>query len=104
MKKRLEIVKTTSGEPVKAIYYLDNELSFINATEIKDEILSKQDRFEHLTIQANLDHLDLTGIQLLYSIRRTIETQNKKLSLNIKLEEGLSSLISRCGFNELIIR
>jgi anti-anti-sigma regulatory factor len=104
MKKRaLEIPKVKKGEPVKATLYIDDELSFINASEIQDDISKHvKDDFDQLSIQASLAHLDLTGIQLLYSIKKTCETLNKEVTLSLKMNDELKTLITRAGFKELL--
>jgi anti-anti-sigma regulatory factor len=104
MKKRaLEIPKVKKGEPVKATLYVDDELSFINASEIQEDILKHvKDDFDQLNIQASLVHLDLTGIQLLYAIKKTCETFNKEVTFSLKMNEELKTLISRAGFKELL--
>ena len=99
--KALEIVNSKKGEPTKAILYIDDELSFINSEQIKQDILSHLKEFDHLLIQANIAHLDLTGVQILYSIQKTCETLNKQVTYNIKMNEELKNLISRAGFKEL---
>jgi len=104
MKKRaLEIPKVKKGEPVKATLYIDDELSFINAVEIQEDLIKHiNNDIDQLNIQANLVHLDLTGIQLLYAIRKTCETLNKHVSFNLRLNEDLKTLITRAGFRELL--
>jgi MFS superfamily sulfate permease-like transporter len=101
-RKALEIPKAKKGEPTKAILYIDDELSFINALQIKEDISSHIDDFDQLNIQANLAHLDLTGVQLLYSIRKSCETFNKQVTYNVKMNDELKYLISRSGFKELV--
>jgi anti-anti-sigma regulatory factor len=102
MKNRtLEILKPKKGESVKAILYVDDELSFINAAQIKDDILKQIDKFDQLIIQANLVHIDLTGVQLLYSIRNSLKILNKQVTYNIKMNEELRDLIIRTGFKEV---
>jgi hypothetical protein len=103
MKKRaLEIPKVKKGEPVKAILYVDDELSFINSAEVQEDILKNIKNVDQLNIQASLVHLDLTGIQLLYSIKKTFETINKQVTYNIKMNEELKTLVARSGFKELL--
>ncbi len=99
--KALEVLKPKKGEPSKAILYIDDELSFINADQIKQDILSHLKDFDHLLIQANIAHLDLTGVQLLYSIKKSCETFNKQVTYNVKMNEELKDLINRSGFKEL---
>lgn len=104
MKKRaLEIPKVKKGETIKATLYVDDELSFINAAEIQEDILKHvKDDFDQLNIQASLVHLDLTGIQLLYAIKKTCETFNKQVTFSMKMNEELKTLITRAGFKELL--
>jgi len=103
MKKRaLEISKVKKGEPVKATLYVDDELSFINTAEIQEDILKHLKGIDQLNIQASLVHLDLTGIQLLYSIKKTCATLNKQITYFIRMNEDLKTLVSRSGFKELL--
>jgi hypothetical protein len=101
-RKALEIHKVKKGEPVKAILFIDDELSFINAAQIKEEVFNNLKEFDSLNIQANVVHLDLTGVQLLYSIKKTCETLNKGVTYNIKMNDELKYLIDRSGFIELV--
>jgi len=100
-RKALEILKPKPGDPVKAILSIDDELSFINAAQVKEDILNHLKEFDQLLIQANIAHLDLTGVQLLYSIRKSCETFNKQVTYNIKMNDELKNLINRSGFKEL---
>jgi anti-anti-sigma regulatory factor len=103
MKKRaLEIPKVKKGEPVRATLYVDDELSFINAAEIQEDILKHLKGIDQLNIQASLVHLDLTGIQLLYSIKKTCAILNKQMTYFIRMNEDLKTLVSRSGFKELL--
>lgn len=100
-RKTLEIPTPKKGEPLRAILYIDDELSFINAAQVKDDIVSRLKEFDELLVQANLAHLDLTGVQLLYSIQKTCKTLNKRVIYNVKLNDDLKNLISKSGFKEL---
>jgi len=99
--KTLEIHKSTKGEVQTATLFIDNELSFINSNDIKDEILTQLNNFEHLNIQANIAHIDLTGIQLLYSIKKSCTAVNKQFKFNFKMNSELKNLVIRSGFGEL---
>lgn len=101
-RKKLEIQKVTKGEAIKATLFIDDELSFINSNEIKEEVLAHMNDFEQLQIQANIAHIDLTGIQLLYSIKKSCEAVNKQVKFNFKMNGELKNLVSRSGFGELI--
>jgi anti-anti-sigma regulatory factor len=52
-------------------------------------------------MQGNVEHLDLSGIQAIYSIRKDLQQKNKTLSLGIKMNEDTKNLILRSGFKEI---
>jgi MFS superfamily sulfate permease-like transporter len=100
----LEIPKSfKKGEPINAILTIDDELSFINALGIATEIQKHIKEFDQLNINANIAHIDLTGIQLLYSIKKSCENNQKKVNFNIKIGQEQKDLIVKAGFNELFI-
>jgi MFS superfamily sulfate permease-like transporter len=98
----LEIPKSfKKDETIKAILSIDDELSFINAPNIATEIQKHLNEFDQLNINASLAHIDLTGIQLLYSIKKSCENNQKKVNFNIKISQEQKDLILKAGFNEL---
>jgi anti-anti-sigma regulatory factor len=98
----LEIPKSLrKGELISATLTIGDELSFINASSIASEIQKHIKEFDHIIINANIAHIDLTGVQLLYSIKKSCENVKKKVTFNIKLGDELKNLITRSGFNEL---
>lgn len=52
-------------------------------------------------LQGNVESIDLTGIQALYSIRKSLSSKNKGLAIGIKMNEEAKNLILRAGFNEI---
>lgn len=102
MKRRtLEIQKPTKGEPQKATLFIEDELSFINSNDIKDEVLAHINDFDLLQIHANISHIDLTGIQLLYSIKKSCESVKKQVKFTFNMNGELKNLVIRSGFGEL---
>lgn len=102
MKKNvLDIPKDKKGDFIKATLSIDGELSFINAASILGDIQSHIHEFDQLNIQASLAHIDLTGIQILYSIKKSCSQNQKNVHFNIKMNEELTQLILRSGFKEL---
>jgi anti-anti-sigma regulatory factor len=57
--------------------------------------------FDCLHIQASLAHIDLTGIQILYSINKSCSASQKKVTFNIKMGDELRQIVLRAGFKEL---
>jgi hypothetical protein len=102
MKKNvLDIPKVKKGETIKATLIVDGELSFINSTAILGDIQTHMHEFDSIHIQASLAHIDLTGIQTLYSISKSCSMSQKKVTFNIKIGDELRQLVLRAGFKEL---
>jgi|SRR5208283_872128 len=101
-RKTLEIQKLTKGEAQKATLFIEDELSFINSNDIKEEVLNHMNDFDQIQIQATISHIDLTGIQLLYSIKKSCEALNKQVKFNFNMNGELKNLVIRSGFGELI--
>jgi len=98
----LEIQKgLKKGDPIKAILSIEDELSFINALTIGSEIQKHINEFDQLTIEARIAHIDLTGIQLLFSIKKTCESVNKSVIFKVKMGDELKILVLKAGFDEL---
>ena len=57
--------------------------------------------FEQLHIQANIAHIDLTGIQLLFAIKKSCEAVQKQVKFNFRMNGELKNLVIRSGFGEL---
>jgi len=100
-KNTIEILKEKKGEPRKGILTLENEQTFANAKELLENYRSNLNKFDNLVIQGNIDYFDLTGIQALYSIRKSLLANNKTLALGIKVNEETKNIISRAGFKEI---
>lgn len=100
-KNTIEIMKEKKGEPRKGILTLDHEVTFTNANELLDNYIATKDKFDILVMQGNVDSLDLSGIQAIYSIRKSLRESNKTLSLGIKINEETKNLILRSGFKEI---
>lgn len=97
----LEITKNKKGEPIKAVLTLKDELSFLNSDGIAKEINSHLKEFDQLDLHINLVHIDLTGIQLIYSIKKTCDVNKKKLNVNIKMSDEIKNLVAVAGFKEI---
>jgi anti-anti-sigma regulatory factor len=97
----LDIPKVKKGDFVKATLSIDGELSFINASSILGDIQTHMHEFDQLNVQASLAHIDLTGIQILYSIKKSCTLNQKNVVFNIKMNEELTQLVLRSGFKEL---
>jgi anti-anti-sigma regulatory factor len=100
-KNTVEIMKEKKGEPRKGILTLEHEVTFANAKELLDNFSASGNKFDILVMQGNIDFIDLTGIQALYSIRMALKNENKSLMSGIKMNEETKNLILRSGFKEI---
>lgn len=100
-KNTIEIMKEKKGEPRKGVLTFDHEITFTNANELLDNYIASKDKFDVLVMQGNIDLLDLSGIQAIYSIRKSLKDNGKNISLGIKMNEESKNLILRSGFKEI---
>lgn len=100
-KNTIDILKEKKGEPRKGILTLENEITFTNANELLANYIASKDKYDILVMQGNVDYLDLSGIQAIYSIRKDLQQNSKTISLGIKMNEDTKSLILRSGFKEI---
>ena len=102
MKKgTIEISKDKSGTS-KATLKLENELTYVNVVSLKEEVIKNLANFDQIYIQANLFQIDLTGVQLLYSIRKSCLAAKKQVVFSIKMNDELQNLLIRSGFKDLL--
>lgn len=101
MKKNTIEIKEKKGEPRKGILTLSHEITFANANELLENYIASKDKFDILVMQGSIDFIDLTGIQALYSIRKSLKQSDKAISLGIKVNEETKNLILRAGFKEI---
>jgi anti-anti-sigma regulatory factor len=100
-KNTIEISTEKKGELRKGILTLESELTFANAKELLDNYMAKMDKFDTLVMQGNVELIDLTGIQALYSIRKSLKENKKTIAIGIKINEDTKNLVLRSGFKEI---
>lgn len=100
-KNTIEISREKKGEPRKGILTLESEITFANAKELLDNYMANMDKFDTLVIQGKVDLMDLTGIQALYSLRKSLMANKKTLAIGIKMNEETKNLVLRSGFKEI---
>lgn len=100
-KNTIEIMKEKKGEPKVGVLTLDHELTFANANELLDNYIASKDKYDSLIMQGSVDTIDLTGIQVLYSIRKSLKENNKSITLGFKVNDETKNFILRSGFKEI---
>ncbi len=88
-----------------AIITLEEDLSINNTENNQIETIKKtvNENNNIRIVLKNVEDIDLTVIQLLYSIKKTCEKEDKKLEFDIKLPQKLDTLLKNTGFDKQII-
>jgi anti-anti-sigma regulatory factor len=86
--------------PHKGILTITGDLSLNNTIEVHKEILAKIDNFEQVEIvMKNISVLDVSGIQLLYSLSIT----KPNYTINASIADDIRPIIENAGFNSINI-
>ncbi len=81
---------------------INKELTLNNSSETQKEFLSLIDKYDEFILKTNeIENFDLSGIQLLFSLKQTLEKKGKKLILQINLPGDLKSITDHAGFTNL---
>ena len=88
-----------SSQENSATYTIANDFSIASIDTIKKEIEELLITSDKLVVKGEgIKTIDLTGIQLLYSLRQS-DKENKKISFEITLKEELQTLLGKAGFD-----
>ncbi|GAH69845.1 unnamed protein product [marine sediment metagenome] len=86
----------------KATLILNGDLSYKNSDSIKKEIISVVEQYNNIELQLeNVEELDITCIQIFYSLKNTFSKAGKKITFKTSLPENLKAIIMNSGFNEI---
>ena len=78
-------------------------MSINNAVDLKKKICAAKMTSENIKIQiSNIDNLDLTFIQLIYSLKNNLSELGKKVEIHSELPENTEKLLRNSGFNKII--
>jgi anti-anti-sigma regulatory factor len=81
---------------------LTNSVSILDSEHLKKVTLEAFENFQSFDINVEALHsIDLSGIQILYSIFQTAKNLKKKISITGNLPEDLIKDIESAGFNQL---
>lgn len=95
-------IEANEGNTEKSVVKIEGDVSLVHIEEIKNKLMDEIKKTNDITIELqNIENIDLSTIQLLYSIKKTKETQNKKTILNIDLSDELQLLLKRSGCGEI---
>lgn len=90
----------TAGDASTGTYTLPGDFSIAVIETVKKEIDQHLASGDHLTIKGDgIKAIDLTGIQLLYAIRKTANENSKQFTIDITLKEEAEMFLSKAGFD-----
>jgi ABC-type transporter Mla MlaB component len=78
------------------------DLNINHMSKIKSRIAETVDFSDNLNIHVtNPSGIDITFIQLIYSLKKTCEAQGKSFKINGNFSEEMYGLVSNAGFDKL---
>lgn len=103
MKKTNITPKTrTKKSTKKATVLHEGDLTINNTQKIKKEMLSVMNKFKNINIIVkNVDDLDLSYIQLLYSFYKTALDKRKTVALDMELPDDIKMIVRNSGFDSV---
>ncbi len=83
---------------------LENELTIFSVESMKDMIIEAVMKYDQIGFALkNVNNIDLTFIQLLYSIKKSAKKLNKKVSFDIELSDDMKSLLNNSDLSKVLI-
>lgn len=88
----------------KVSIILENELTIFSIETMKDEIIDAVKKYDIIEFMLkDISNMDLTFIQLFYSIKISAESLNKKVSFDVNLSDDIESLFMNSDLNKVLI-
>ncbi|MCP4311681.1 MAG: hypothetical protein GY790_10495 [Bacteroidetes bacterium] len=82
---------------------LGGDLSIRNAVAIQKKLNAVKYTGDVISIQLkNVENLDITIVQMVYSLTNTLAGQDKIFEINSELPEDLEKVLANAGFREMI--
>lgn len=94
-------VESENSENQELIF--EGDIGIYNAVEIQKEL--KKINFNSPNVQITLrkiESLDLSSIQILLSLRKSLEDKASKLSIVSELSDDIMSLVRKTGFEQIL--
>jgi hypothetical protein len=91
--KNIQIIPSKKKGENKVSVVLENELTIFSIEKMREKIIESVLKYDEIDFQLkNVNNMDLTFIQLFYSIKVTSDRLNKKVVFNIDLANDVKSL------------
>lgn len=91
--KNIQIKPSKKKGENKVSIILKNELTIFSIEQLQSKIIETVKKYDEIEFNLNdISNMDLTFIQLFYSIKRTADKQKKKVSFTDNLADDVKSL------------
>lgn len=91
------------GESSASIIF-EKELTIFSLEGIKDKIIDTVAKYDHIEfVFKAINNMDLSFVQLIYSIKQTAKTQNKKITFNMDLPGDIKLLFNNSDLIKVLI-
>ena len=81
---------------------MEGEVTLNNADKIKDEIMNAVNNHASIEVKIhNVTNIDLFCVQLLYSVKKTVNETKKSVLFDVTIPEEFQLLLGNAGFNDL---
>lgn len=91
------------GQLDSQTFVMEGDLGIRNAAAIKKTILSHKPGESVELHLKNVEKLDITTVQLIFSFRKMLENQGKKFRLIPELSAETEKLLKSTGFEKLLV-
>lgn len=82
---------------------IKKELSINNLAEMKEKLKKAINEHQQIDIiLKKIDYIDLPGLQLLVSARKTVINKGKKITFSFDFSKEMQDIFNNSGFNALL--
>ena len=88
----------------KVSIILANELTIFSIETLKDKIIDAVKKYDTIEFTLkDIGNMDLTFVQLFYSIKNSADSLNKKISFDVNLSDDIESLFINSDLDKVLI-
>jgi len=99
-----KITKVKNRDPEHQELIFEGDISIFNSVEIQKKIrkLNLKARTVQITLR-NIDSLDLSGIQILLSLKKSFAENQARLNIVSGLSDKTTTLLRHTGFEQILL-
>jgi anti-anti-sigma factor len=82
--------------------FIEGEFSIAYAEKVKEKLLEVIEQYDRIDVKIqNLENFDLSAVQLLVSLRKSLPVD--KIKLTLVLREDLKPILEHAGFKDILL-